>query len=522
MADRYFINSGSVLTTDNWSTTSGGTGGASIPGTSDRAIFDSNSGNSNVPSVSSWNIQDLDMTNYPNGNRLELHGNCAVYRNITGNSSSTSPIYGSGTFTIGNSTTAGAWAFNGLKISATNINCVGTGTKTMTGNVTFEGKVTWISQCSLIGLGYTMYVQGGWTGSSFFNNSSNNPTVIIQGGTLQSYLPPSTVLCKISPSVSDVIFTSGTTYQTTLRGSINFEIENSTYSTVHTDAITRFQSVSGDIKVPSNFVFDSIQIDGFNGRQLSDLTVNNLIGNSTGFNHNGNGYKIYIQEDWISYGNCSWEGTNPIVEMVGSGTFQSTTLPSGAVSDGTVTIRCDVIINTTGTINHQGKRVYFGNNKTLTYTSGVFNTDVSGVIWSITTSGYNLNIDTKIPTLEFNSAVTLNILSDFQVGLLKTLAGCTINITATKELDYDSIYSIGINTPIIIQSSILGSKAILCQKVSGFSDQQIFNTTFTDIDASCSSTPVYSWYGSVSNCDNVFAVTGENIGGGGISYAFVV
>lgn len=49
MADRFFLNIGtSWNATANWSTTSGGAGGASIPTTSDVAIFDVNSGNCNI------------------------------------------------------------------------------------------------------------------------------------------------------------------------------------------------------------------------------------------------------------------------------------------------------------------------------------------------------------------------------------------------------------------------------------------------------------------------------------------
>ncbi len=44
-ADRFWLGPGNWSQTAQWSTTSGGSGGASVPGTSDRAIFDENSGN---------------------------------------------------------------------------------------------------------------------------------------------------------------------------------------------------------------------------------------------------------------------------------------------------------------------------------------------------------------------------------------------------------------------------------------------------------------------------------------------
>lgn len=65
MANRYFLNVGTNWNdTANWSTSSGGAGGASVPGTSDVAIFDVNSGNCIVeagvdPSVSGVTLDAL-------------------------------------------------------------------------------------------------------------------------------------------------------------------------------------------------------------------------------------------------------------------------------------------------------------------------------------------------------------------------------------------------------------------------------------------------------------------------------
>lgn len=45
------------------------------------------------------------------------------------------------------------------------------------------------------------------------------------------------------------------------------------------------------------------------------------------------------------------------------------------------------------------------------------------------------------------------------------------------------------------------------------SNLKISNATFENVDASQSDVPIYDWHGSVVNSDNVFAVTGDNIGG---------
>ena len=63
MADRYFINVGTNWNDSaNWSDTSGGTGGFSIPSPTDDVFFDANSGDCTVDSGSY--CQDLDFTGY--------------------------------------------------------------------------------------------------------------------------------------------------------------------------------------------------------------------------------------------------------------------------------------------------------------------------------------------------------------------------------------------------------------------------------------------------------------------------
>lgn len=47
-ADRFWVGNGNWSATANWSASSGGAGGATVPGTSDRAVFDANSGDCTV------------------------------------------------------------------------------------------------------------------------------------------------------------------------------------------------------------------------------------------------------------------------------------------------------------------------------------------------------------------------------------------------------------------------------------------------------------------------------------------
>lgn len=68
MPNRYFINGGvnnNWGSTTNWSTSSGGSGGASVPTSSDSAFFDSNSPNCTIDTTTRQ-CQFLDCTGYAN------------------------------------------------------------------------------------------------------------------------------------------------------------------------------------------------------------------------------------------------------------------------------------------------------------------------------------------------------------------------------------------------------------------------------------------------------------------------
>ena len=92
MANRYFLNIGTDFeNTANWSTTSGGAGGASKPGSSDIAIFDANSGNCAL--TANINVQGISMT--------------AGYAS-TFTQNAFTITYGSGNFTVAGGTFVGS------------------------------------------------------------------------------------------------------------------------------------------------------------------------------------------------------------------------------------------------------------------------------------------------------------------------------------------------------------------------------------------------------------------------------
>jgi len=102
MANRYFLNIGvNWGDTANWSDTSGGAGGFSVPTNLDDVFFDSNSGNCTVNSIAR-NADNLNFSGYTN--TITFDFNVTIIGNLTRNSS----VFGySGTagIIIGGSTT---------------------------------------------------------------------------------------------------------------------------------------------------------------------------------------------------------------------------------------------------------------------------------------------------------------------------------------------------------------------------------------------------------------------------------
>jgi hypothetical protein len=90
MASRYWVSggSGNWSSTTNWSATSGGASGASVPGTADAAIFNSSSGNGTATVDSNVEIQTLTMTGFTGTlafgtNTISLNSTGTIYTGDT-------------------------------------------------------------------------------------------------------------------------------------------------------------------------------------------------------------------------------------------------------------------------------------------------------------------------------------------------------------------------------------------------------------------------------------------------------
>lgn len=90
MATKYFVNGGVNnlwSNTNNWSTSSGGAGGAGIPGTADVATFDGNSPNCTIDGATGYDIGGIDVqSTYTNtwtlNNTISSRGNITLGANM--------------------------------------------------------------------------------------------------------------------------------------------------------------------------------------------------------------------------------------------------------------------------------------------------------------------------------------------------------------------------------------------------------------------------------------------------------
>jgi hypothetical protein len=103
MANRYFLNIGTLWgSTANWSDTSGGTGGFSIPTSADDVFFDANSGNCTLAS-STRTAKSINFTGYTNTITfdvgLDVYGSVTLSSGMTIAGVGTLSLYATGSLT---------------------------------------------------------------------------------------------------------------------------------------------------------------------------------------------------------------------------------------------------------------------------------------------------------------------------------------------------------------------------------------------------------------------------------------
>lgn len=484
MAARFFVNGGvdnNWGTTGNWSATSGGAGGETVPGSSDDVTFDASSPNCTI-NASARAALSLTCTNYTN--TLTFSQTLTVAAgNIT---------LGSGMSFAGASalikSTAGTWTSNGVAVTVP-VTFGGNVTHTLAdnwdvdGTLTVGGSTTQTINGNTISVGGNLVVNGtnvqGTTAILFDGTGtwSGTGNLIASGGIVINTAGTLTFGADIRCGGS-LTYTAGTVVTTGSRLRIantattlaingitlnEFEVGASAGSSVFNSTLTLTEDVNC-----ASFIFDTSTTGTINGNQIHI---------SGGINGSGNGGRLV--------------GTTEFV-LEGTGTIQW----AGNLNN-------DLTINTAGTITLSGTLSYNGG--TFTYTAGtvlgssahiVVQTGTGAVAQTI----FDLNglvLDADLSILRTGAtAIRVSLASAFELATGNTV---TIVGSASQLAGLDTV------TGGVQQDFILPAGAFI----------DIGYATVTDIDSS-GGEEIFMFRGTLSNTVNWTQTPYElPLGGGG-------
>lgn len=231
MADRYRVGTGGNWNdTSHWSTSSGGSSGASVPGSADNAIFDSNTPTSTVTVDVAVDIVDLTCTGWDgtldqNGNTMQISGDWTVPTTMTFTHNGLVQFDGSSVQTI--TMDAASNVFDDLQCSNTSADIdLGSDIRT-TGTMTID------TDCrvdSTANGGNTVYIRG-------------SGTMLVLNGWIYA----------VSQNVILEVNGGGTTYIPSATGwNVNGSLTGAVLTTEIIDTVTATIRLAGDI--------DNIQI----------------------------------------------------------------------------------------------------------------------------------------------------------------------------------------------------------------------------------------------------------------------
>lgn len=174
-ANRYFVGTGNWGDTNRWSLTDGGSGGQTVPGSSDAVFFTANSGNATVDSLTR-SAGSLDFTGYTGTITMtfgvSVSGSVTLASAMTIAGSGTLTVTGAGTLTANTKvwpnaltitasatvTLADAWRSNGLLTLGTSTNATVLNGSTLTAAGSLRcgvsaGSVSGTTVVTLVGTG---------------------------------------------------------------------------------------------------------------------------------------------------------------------------------------------------------------------------------------------------------------------------------------------------------------------------------------------------------------------------------
>jgi hypothetical protein len=438
MALRYWVTggTGNYNSTTNWSASSGGASGASIPTTADDAIWDVNSGSGNAIINVSSVAKSVDFTNFTGTvdfqNTLAVAGNMTLgtgmsFANTTG--TATLRVTAAATLTsngvafpynfsvltgVVTITLAGDWECQNF------IHDVSTGNATLNGNNFFiNGNLSNLNTVRFI-QGTTVFVMQG-TGSISSLYTTSNQYFIVNNLTINTS-GTITFATDLGPLTSGVwTYTAGTVITTgmilRLRGVFDL------------DGVV-FENIDMPVAATITFLSDLVYTNSF----TTLATSSSALSNGASIRHIGStgGFINLIG----SPGGSSRFGGTTVLSLEGSGTFNT-----GGASG---TIGFPVVVNTSGT--YTANPITALNGTTFTYTAGTI--DFSGV---------------DIRMQHNNQTTTFNGVSPLSFGQLSVGNGSSeIYVVLNDVMNVDVIDIKGNGNTIYIPNRISGTAPFIC------------------------------------------------------------
>lgn len=174
-ADRYWVlGTGSNWTTStwHWSASSGGPNGASVPGITNRVIFDANSGTGTATIDAAASVCDL-LNTGSSTSAIQLNGQTLTVDGDMTDLSAEFPSAGGGTVVLSGSTTQTIGPAQAGNVVLPNIQITGTGTKVFNARIVWSG--AWTQTASA-----TVQIGTGFSNAGLFASSDAGGSVCCQ------------------------------------------------------------------------------------------------------------------------------------------------------------------------------------------------------------------------------------------------------------------------------------------------------------------------------------------------------
>ena len=399
MALRYWVTggTGNWNSTTNWSTTSGGASGASVPTTSDDAIFDALSGSGTATITAAAACLTLNVNTFTG--TLNMANTLSVATSVTLGSSVTI----SGASGISKTGNGGTWTSNG-KVWPNNIGLpAGGATTTFADDWVISGSLTNQASAQIFtGSGGTRTLTIGGNLSMGVAGVTCTNVVFVMNGTGN--------LSGSFTSTSITINTSGTI---TASAAITFQTVTFTYTAGTFNINGQALSIGGATNTFNNvssLTFASVTFLAAGGQTISlnsNMTITgNLTTSVTAGTINGVGFTFFVGGN-LNLSSTGINGTATI-ELTGS---TNCSITAGVLQNN---LTINKTTGTTITLPTAGTITWGANGRTLQYTSGTIVVSTSTLSipnnLSVTINGMTLNN----LTLGTSTTITQNSLNTIQ------------------------------------------------------------------------------------------------------------